>query len=152
MIGQLSKTHFAMLAAFLVAVAVPVRAEDSAIGDVRNCPAAVGVSGLRPALESRLHSILMGITEPSLTERPAFLVLPEHGVLSLPPWAGIEDSLWSTRNTAFDAVGVADDRAGDPTPGRDGRLARFLHHVTWSWDPSSPNAVPFQTGTMPNRP
>ena len=150
MIGQLSKTHFAMLAAFLVSAAVPVVAEDSAIGGVRNCPPAVGLNGLRPALEPRLHSILMGITEPGLTECPAFLALPERGVLSLPPWAGIENSQWSARSTAFDALGVGDEGAGDPTPRRDGRLARFLHHVTWSWDPS-PDAVPFQTSTMPNR-
>lgn len=152
MIGQLSKTHFAVLAAFLVAAAVPVMAEDSAIGGVGNCPAAGGVNGLRPALEPRLHSILMGITEQGLTGCLPFLVLPEHDVLSLPPWAGIENSQWSTRSTAFDAVGFGDDRAGDPTPHRDGRLARFLHHVTWSWDPSSLDAFPFQTSAMPNRP
>ncbi len=90
MIGQLSKPHLGMLAAFLVAATLPVMAENSAEGSGGNCPTAVGLNQLRSALETRFPSSLVGITGPGLAECPVFLELPKYGVLPLEPRAWVE--------------------------------------------------------------
>jgi hypothetical protein len=150
-IGQFSKPHLGILAAFLVAATLPVVAEDSARGSDENCPTAVGLNGLRSALETRFPSSLVGIAGPGLAECPAFLVLPRHGVLPVEPPAGVETGQKAAWSTASD-VGGEDQGAGHNTSAGGGRLARLLHHVTWSWAPTPPYGDPFHISAMLNRP
>jgi hypothetical protein len=131
MIGQLSKLHLGVLAAFLIAVTLPVTAEDAAKGSGEDCPTAAGLSGLRSVPETRSSSVLRALP----LELQA-VVETGHGTI----WSRASD------------VEAEDQGADHDTSTRSGRLVRLLHHVTWSWAPASRYGDPFQTSAMPNRP
>jgi hypothetical protein len=136
MIGQFSKPHLGILAALLVAATLPVRAEDSAKGSGGTCLTAAGLNALRPAMEARFPFSSGRFTGPGLVEGPAFLVLPQYGVLPLESRAGFE----------------TDQGAGHNTFASGGRMLHLLHHITWSWAPPPPDADPVQYSAMLNRP
>jgi hypothetical protein len=132
MISQFSKSRLATLAALLVAASLPVLAEGWAQDTAWNCPAAATHNGLLPALKTRFPCSPMGINRLGLAERPE-------------PRAEIEAWQRNTWRMPPD-VGGGDQRAGG------GRLARLLHHVTWSWVPTLPHGDSFNVNAMPNRP
>jgi hypothetical protein len=151
MIGQFSKPHAGMLAAFLVAVTLPVMAKDWAEDSGGDSPPAARLSGLRLGLETRFPSSLMRITSLRLAERPALLALPKFGVFPLKPLAGVETGQRAGWSTAYDA-GEVDQGAGHSTSASSGRLARLLRHITWSPVSTDPYVGPFPIGAMPIRP
>ena len=150
MIRQFSKLKLGMLAALLVAATLPVMAEDSSKGG-GNCPTAAGLNGLRPALDTRLPASLAGITGPGLAEFPAFLAVPNYGEFPLEPQAEVKTGQRTASSAASD-VGGEDPGTGHKPSANPGRLARLLHHITWSWAPTSDYGAPFPISAMPNRP
>jgi hypothetical protein len=150
MIGPFSRPYLGILAAFLVTVTLPVMAENSVKGSGGNCPAAAGLNSFRPVRETRVPSYVAGMTRSGLAECPAFSVLPKYGILPIESRLGVEARQWTASSAAFD-VREEDQGAGYDTAPGGGRLARFLHHVTWSWGPTPPYGDPFQTGAVLNR-